>query len=152
MTEIERARRIAQLVHTNTDLSDLPVIDHVARVAAAVQAAGGDDEQIAAAWLHDVLEDSDLTSADLIAEGISLGTVLLVEALTRNHHGPETYRQFVQRAADYPPARLVKLCDLRDNLTRALPSDPEVAKAYAGMRIKRYEPALALLNTLMEVK
>lgn len=38
---------------------------HLARVASRVESAGGTKEMVAAAWLHDVVEDTDATHRDI---------------------------------------------------------------------------------------
>jgi (p)ppGpp synthase/HD superfamily hydrolase len=40
----------------------VPYLSHLMEVAGMVQSAGGSDEAVAAAWLHDVLEDTDCTT------------------------------------------------------------------------------------------
>ena len=63
------ANRIAQAAAWATELHDgqfrtgtpLPYIVHPAAVAALVAADGGSEDEIIAAWLHDVVEDTDAT-------------------------------------------------------------------------------------------
>ena len=43
----------------------VPYLSHVMEVAGMVQSAGGSDEAVAAAWLHDVLEDTDFAEQHL---------------------------------------------------------------------------------------
>ncbi len=71
----------------------------------------------AAAWLHDVVEDTDITLDDLTELGIPEPVVTAVEALTRRPgEAPDAY--YARVGAD-PIALLVKLADLADN------SDPK---------------------------
>lgn len=72
-----------------------------------------DEELMAIAILHDVVEDSDITIGDLIALGYSIRIVAGVDALTRKDD--ETYDQFIKRCAQNRDAKLVKREDLRDN-------------------------------------
>lgn len=57
------AEQIAAAAHDGqVDKAGQPYIAHPARVAARV---AGDERAVAAAWLHDVVEDTDVTLADL---------------------------------------------------------------------------------------
>lgn len=69
---------------------------------------------MATALLHDVLEDSDLGSADLEAAGIPAQVIEAVECLTRKEG--ESYEAFIERVAENPLATRVKLADLEDNI------------------------------------
>ena len=58
---IEKAKAFAEKVHagqTRKNKAKTPAITHMAEVAALVAVAGGSPEEIAAAWLHDTVEDS----------------------------------------------------------------------------------------------
>lgn len=111
---IVTARAIATAAHDGqTDKAGEDYITHPARVAARVEAAGGDAEAIAAAWLHDVLEDSPTTTDQLTRAGIPAAVVTAVDALTRRRG--ESHEQAVLRAAADPIARLVKRADVADN-------------------------------------
>jgi (p)ppGpp synthase/HD superfamily hydrolase len=107
------ALAIATEVHAGqVDKLGAPYLGHPLRVAARVVDVGY--EAVAAALLHDVLEDSDLTAADLRARGIPAAIVRTVELLT--HARDEPYEASVRRAAADPLARTVKRADLADNL------------------------------------
>lgn len=56
-------------------------VDHLAEVALLVQRAGGSDDAIAAAWLHDILEDT-VTTREEILERFGERVCALVVALT----------------------------------------------------------------------
>ncbi len=79
------------------------------------------------AWLHDVLEDTSVTSHDLRSEGIPPRVIHAVEALT---HAPgEPNVDYWARVKANPVARAVKLADIKDNTDpfRA-PKDPETRR------------------------
>lgn len=63
--------------------------------------------------LHDVIEDTDWTAADLRAAGVPEDVVDAVVAVTRR--SGETYMALIRRAAGHPMGRLVKLADNRHN-------------------------------------
>jgi (p)ppGpp synthase/HD superfamily hydrolase len=118
MTVRGLAEGLARVAHCDqTDLSGNPYVWHLQRVAKAVEAMGGTDDQIAAAWLHDIMEDQGFGRQGLLANGITWSVVQIVEVMT--HLGGEDYRQYVQRVASVPEARLVKLADSMDNLSRS---------------------------------
>lgn len=116
------AEAVARRAHEgHLDKSGLPYIAHPLRVAAASERYG--PLHAAVGWLHDVVEDTALTLADLLVEGFPVEVVDAVAALTHVDHMPlEDY--WAQVAAN-PIARVVKVFDSLDNLTRPFPSDPE---------------------------
>ncbi len=69
MTETHRApltlaqvEAIARAAHAGqTDKAGRPYAEHLRAVAEGVRERGGDEDQIAAAWLHDAVEDDALT-------------------------------------------------------------------------------------------
>jgi hypothetical protein len=91
--------------------------------------------------LHDSLEDTSLTMADLRAAGYSDEICDAVDCLTRR--AGEKYEDMIARIKPNPLARLVKLADLNDNLdpNRTPDGDPEV-KA----RLEKYRAALERLQ------
>ena len=72
-----------------------------------------DEELMAIAVLHDVLEDTDYDWEDLQNLGFPDRVIDGVRALTR--YDTETYEEFIRRCAFNPDAKLVKREDLRDN-------------------------------------
>lgn len=69
----------------------------------------------ATAWLHDVLEDTNLTSGDLKAAGIPDRVISAVEAMTK--YGDEKYEDYLSRVKDNDIALFVKCRDILDNLS-----------------------------------
>jgi hypothetical protein len=72
----------------------------------------GNDEVTAAGWLHDVLEDTDLTRDDLLAAGMTERVVQIVEQVT-NQPG-SSYLDKIWSITD-PDAVLVKIADNAHN-------------------------------------
>lgn len=142
MSTLARAIEIAAAAHAGqTDKAGAPYISHPLRVALGF-IRGGDEERAIIAVLHDVLEDSDVTAADLRREGFSRAVIDAVEALTRPEGEP--YHDFILRAAANDLARPVKVADLKDNLNRTrlalLPADKR------DKLLAKYEGALELLG------
>jgi hypothetical protein len=107
---LEQAVDLARRFHAGaTDKAGKPYIEHVLRVAEAVESP---DEKLAA-LMHDLLEDTVLTTTDLRCAGCPHRIVVAVEALTRR--ADESYSEFVIRASQDRIARVVKLADLADN-------------------------------------
>ena len=123
------ARSIAHYSHLERrNRHGEPIVEHVARVVAAVP-----PEAQALAWLHDVLEQSGTTTADLSGQGLTDVELVALELLTR---GPgESYELHVLRIAYAPGpagrlARTVKLADLDDHISREwVPGAPPYAWA-----------------------
>jgi (p)ppGpp synthase/HD superfamily hydrolase len=94
-----------------------------------------------AAVLHDVIEDTDVTLADLQIAGYPRPVIDAVDCLT--HRDGETYARYIERVATDPLATIVKVADLRDNLrnNKSLPPRVDVIE-----RIQRYEQALSFLE------
>lgn len=108
------AEQIAAAAHEGqVDKAGQPYIAHPARVAARV---AGDERAVAAAWLHDVVEDTDVTLADL-EQTFPPEVTAAVDALTRRPH--EAPADYYARVRQLPLALTVKLADLADN------SDPQ---------------------------
>ena len=100
------------------------------------------EEEIAAALLHDVVEDTEVTLNDLEKEGFP-ETVL--EALRLLTHSPEEdYFTYIRRLKENPLARKVKLADLDHNsqLNR-LPKITEKDRE----RLEKYQKAKEILNS-----
>ena len=118
------------------------VVSHLARVAAAVP-----DDARATAWLHDILEASEIDPAELLSEGLSPAERDALELLTRVPG--EIYKLYVRRIANAPGdagrlARAVKLADLDDRLTHhgSAPDAPPYAWArrhIACAQLRRHE-------------
>jgi len=124
------ARELAVRVHGDQrDRDGSFHIDHVARVA---QSVADDDAHQRVAWLHDVIEDSDLTPENL--GGRLAPDELQALCLLTHDATAESYERYVQRIIDAPEAagrlaRAIKDADMLDNLRRcARDRDPAVAQ------------------------
>ena len=77
------------------------------------------DHVVAAAYLHDVIEDCNVTKQDLLDAGISVMTAEIVDALSKRPG--ENYFDFIMRIHDGGPFRTgmvaVKLADLQHNMS-----------------------------------
>ncbi|MGC5040446.1 HD domain-containing protein [Streptomyces sp. DT190] len=113
--EVEATARAAHA--GQRDKAGRPYEEHLRAVAEGVRARGGDAEQIAAAWLHDAVEDDALPAWWLEEAALSSRTKDIVRAVTkRPGEPPEAY---AARILATPGALLVKEADLAHN------ADPE---------------------------
>lgn len=135
---VQTAERIARAAHAGqTDKAGRPYIEHPLAVAAQLDT----DEEVAAALLHDVLEDTDRTEDDLRRAGIPERVLEAVRLLT--HQDGVPYLDYVRALRGNPIARRVKRADLRHNsdLSR-LPSVGERERT----RLARYQAAIRILE------
>lgn len=113
---------------------------HVQPVANMVRDLAGTETQVAAAFLHDVVEDTDWTLDDL-AGWFPDDVVQIVDALTRREN--ESYEDFISRVVMYRPAVLVKLCDVMVNLS---PHRLQYVERFTRDRlVEKYSKALPVL-------
>ncbi|MFB7087273.1 HD domain-containing protein [Streptomyces sp. NPDC056296] len=111
LADVEATARAAHA--GQTDKAGRPYAEHLRAVAEGVRRRGGDDEQIAAAWLHDAVEDDALSERWLSEAALSRRTKDIVLALTkRAGEPPEAY---AARILATPGAPLVKEADLAHN-------------------------------------
>ena len=139
MTVVERARVFATAAHAAVGqvrkYTFEPYIVHPAEVASIVMSHGGTDAMVAAAWLHDVVEDTGVTIETIRAE---LGTEVaeLVGWLTdvsKPEDGNRARRKAMDRehtAAAPSEAQTIKLADLISNSRSIMAHDPAFAKTY----------------------
>lgn len=113
-----------------------PYIVHPAEVARIVAGVpGSTPDMVAAAWLHDVIEDTGCTYTDIhMAFGIDIAT--LVDWLTdvsKPEDGNRSTRKRIDRARmSVAPAEVqtIKLADLISNSRSIMEHDPAFAKTY----------------------
>lgn len=141
-SHVARASTIAALAHDGQTRRDgSPYYDHVRRVAIrakkrAAEAGHPDVYQElieVVGYLHDVLEDTNVTQLQLSDAGIPLAAREALELIT---HAPgQGYNRYIARLSTHNVARAVKIADLLDNLTDN--SNPR--------QIERYSAALNFL-------
>lgn len=111
MSLIEQSLAIALRAYAGkTDKAGCAYILHPLRLMAKMS----NETEMSVALLHDVIEDSDITAEQLLAESIPPEVVTAVLCLTKQTG--ETYQDFVLRAKQNPIARKVKLADIEDNI------------------------------------
>jgi len=145
MLQHELASVIARVAHLHQlDEQGCSYFRHVQRVADSITMP----YHKAAAFLHDVIEDSDLTITDLRKLGIEAETANAVFALTKQVG--ENYFDYIRRVEKNSIARDVKLSDLKDNL--------DISRMQAALsehqmkRIQKYVIATLMLKGLWDIK
>ncbi len=80
----DQVEALARRAHDGqTDKAGRPYAEHLQAVADGVRARGGSDEQIAAAWLHDAVEDGALSPRWLADAPLAPQVKDMVLALTK---------------------------------------------------------------------
>jgi (p)ppGpp synthase/HD superfamily hydrolase len=143
---VRLAHEVATRAHAGqVDKVGRPYIEHPTAVAVRLTT---DDEQVVG-FLHDVVEDTDTTLADLRAMGFTVDQVLAVDAVTKRRG--ETLEQSMARVIADPSgiALRVKRADISHN------GDPARLAMVADEDIRtrlqqKYERTAALLGTTLD--
>ena len=136
---VKKAYEVAKNAHQGqVDKAGIDYFKHPEAVASFVKT---DDEKVVA-YLHDVIEDTNLTLSDLEAQGFSSDIINAVEVLTKKKGQP--YQTYLQSVKKNELARVVKLADLKHNsdlsrLTNVTTKDIE--------RHAKYQSAIEFLST-----
>ena len=149
---VKRAERFARERHDGQfrkGAAREPYIIHLEEVASLVGNWGGSEESIAAAWLHDVVEDCPPTNLTDIAELFGDQIAGFVGELTDNKSLPKQRRKALQlenACKKSPEATLVKLADKSSNVGALAKSPP--ADWSLERRLNYIEWAMAVINEL----
>ena len=137
MSMLEKAIELAARAHAGqVDKAGEPYILHPLRLMFSVT---GENERITAV-LHDIVEDTTTTLADLRALGFPEDVVTAVDALTKRKG--ETRLEAAARAAENSIARAVKLADVTHNMDLSRIPSPTPKDLD---RMKQYEQVRAIL-------
>tara|TARA_A100001037_G_C15064121_1_gene596178 strand:- start:588 stop:1088 length:501 start_codon:yes stop_codon:yes gene_type:complete len=139
MTEnmVQRALAFATLAHGDQKrkYTGVPYIVHPIEVMEIVQSVPHDDAMLAAALLHDVVEDTDVTLEE-VRSAFGDDVASLVDDLTdvsKPEDGNRKHRKAMDRdhsARSSARAQTVKLADLISNSADILENDPKFAKVF----------------------
>ena len=110
-TVLDAALFAANIHAGQVDKLGVPYIAHPSVVAFLLGPHG--DHAVMAGWLHDVVEDSDITLDNLRMHGYPEEVISAVDSVTKRPG--EKYLDAVRRAAADPIGRLVKLADNTHN-------------------------------------
>lgn len=136
---VNRAREFATTAHNavnqKRNYTGEPYIKHPEAVVALVSSVPHTPEMLAAAWLHDVVEDTGIPIEE-IEEEFGPQVAELVGWLTdvsKRTDGNRAVRKAIDRqhtASAPPQAKTIKLADLIDNTKTVTKYDPDFAKVY----------------------
>ena len=137
-SETKKALKLCFEAHKEqVDKSGMPYVFHPFHLAEQMQ----DEVTTVVALLHDVVEDTDYTIADLSDMGFSREVTDALSLLTHDDEVP--YMDYVALIKNNPVAKAVKIADLKHNsdTTRLDVVDEKVMQ-----RVEKYKKALALLE------
>jgi (p)ppGpp synthase/HD superfamily hydrolase len=130
MRDLEDAIELAVKAHRGQkDKYGRPYILHPLSLMLKMES----DEQMTAAVLHDVVEDTSVTLEDLKREGFGPRILEAVDSLSRREG--ESYEDYIERLSGNPAAVKVKLADLEHNML--LTRMPDISEADIP-RLARY--------------
>jgi (p)ppGpp synthase/HD superfamily hydrolase len=133
---LEKAIALATVAHAGQeDKAGLPYILHPLAVMQAVHTI----DQKTVAVLHDVIEDTDVTSADLREAGFSDTVIGAVVAISKLEG--QGYEDYLESVKENPLALHVKISDIQHNMSRLTNLEP----AEAGYLAAKYTKALKFL-------
>ena len=138
-SQSEKAYEIAKRAHLGqVDKAGQDYIKHPEKVASFVET----DEEKAVAYLHDVIEDTELTLEDLHEYEFSKEVIEAVDIITKKKG--EDYQSYLNSVKKNKLARAVKLADLRhdSDLTRSTKVTEKDIE-----RKEKYQRAIDFLNS-----
>jgi (p)ppGpp synthase/HD superfamily hydrolase len=136
---LDEAIQVARRAHEGQlDKSGRPYIGHPLRVMGSLR----DEHERMAAVLHDVVEDTSVTLADLKAAGCPEEVLSAVAAISKQPG--EDQATYLARVSANPIARAVKRADIADNMSpdRLSRLDPDTRERLQA----KYESALRQLG------
>lgn len=137
----KKAMKIAyEAHHGQVDKGGSPYIFHPYHLAEQMD----DEISTCAALLHDVVEDTDITFADL-EKDFPPDVIEVLKLLT--HADDEEYYVYVRRLKDNPIAKKIKLADIAHNSdqSRLVGTDKDNPETKEYFR-KKYAKAIEILN------
>ena len=134
----KKALRLCFDAHVDqVDKTGMPYVFHPFHLAEQMD----DEISTVCALLHDVIEDTELTSQDLLQMGFPQEVLDVLELLT--HDAAVPYMDYVKKISKNPIATKVKIADLLHNSdTTRLDHLDE----YAIKRNQKYQEALCILR------
>ena len=137
LTTVQRAEMFAQQAHKDhkRKYTGDPYYVHLDEVRRIVKGAGGSEDMQAAALLHDTVEDTSVTSQDIMKEFGPRIAKLVVELtdVSKPEDGNRAVRKGIDRdnlAGASAEAQTIKYADLISNGKDIVQNDPKFAKVY----------------------
>lgn len=137
---LKAAELIATLAHKGQfDEGGVPYIEHPRFVASLLTTT----EEKIVGFLHDVMEDTEVTEADLRP---IFGDKIVDALLLMTHDKSVPYFDYIQKLSENPLARKAKLADLTHNMNLGR------VKVITEKQIKREEKYHKAYDILMEIE
>jgi (p)ppGpp synthase/HD superfamily hydrolase len=112
---VHRAMRLASYAHRDQKYGERPYVTHLADVVARVKTITQDPEIIAAAWLHDIIEDTQVTYGD-VERQFGTNVAKMVWAVTGiGQDRAAKMANAIEKIAQTPGSELVKSADRLSN-------------------------------------
>lgn len=125
---VQRAMQLASFAHRHQKYGERPYVTHLADVVARVKTITQDPEIIAAAWLHDIIEDTQTTYRD-IERQFGTNVAKMVWAVTGvGQDRAAKMANAIEKIAQTPGSELVKSADRLSNATAS--KDEKKMKLY----------------------
>ena len=133
-----KAKEVAKKYHAGqVDKSGVDYFKHVETVAKSLPG----DVAKSVGFLHDIIEDTELTAKDLKRMGFTDEIVGAVVAMTKRRG--ESYEDYLHRVKKNRIARVVKLADLKHNMDMSRIKNP-TEKDFK--RLEKYKKAVKFLS------
>jgi (p)ppGpp synthase/HD superfamily hydrolase len=153
---VSNAKKFAQEKHKNQKRKDGITLhfDHLEGVVNRLKNLGVTDKEVlCAAWLHDIIEDTDITF-DQINERFGREIAVIVLSLSKDQNISKKDRetQYINQLKDASiQAKIIKLCDISANL-KDLANAP-ISKTQKNKQIKKILYYLRIIkNDISESK
>lgn len=135
---VERAAAFAIAAHSAVGqirkYTGEPYYNHCMMVAELVRSHGGTIDMIAAAWLHDVLEDTKSTVTDMVSAGIPLNVIDMVVWLTKvevpGNRAARKAAELTRLTRAPAEVQTIKCADLLHNLSSIVDFDKDFAPIF----------------------
>lgn len=155
MNTVFETLAIAVASHKLQLYGDLPYVNHLIHVANEVSALTDDPDVIAAAILHDILEDTETTAQDLRDNGVSEDTITIVQFLTdpkgfktRKERKAIIYEKILDaKAAEHPLIEKACLVKRTDRYCNRVCGVAEHSRRHIEMYIEEHEEFIRVYGT-----
>lgn len=138
LKEAERAMIFAIKKHGAQKYGDQPYLTHLVQVVNVLASFGygGDLTIISAAWLHDVLEDTDTTREELRdVFGVPIEYVVWCVTADQGGNRMQRLRTIIPRLLSSEAALIVKLADRIANTEECSRTNPKLHRAYVAENV-----------------
>lgn len=109
-----------------------------------IRGLGGTDTQEATYWLHDTVEDTETTLADLISWGVPLEVVGGVDILSKPPD--QSHQEYMRRVAATPQVNGLKVVDSVVNLDATLELEPRMSTKDYDTCVRKYAGNIVFLE------